>query len=111
MKNFISIMFLQNIKNIEGEENVEIVDFSTVKIRTCSGGFRFVSVNADGLVTSDQDEEVRTEYTYDDHNKKTMIKKICNDGSWRVIYLDQNGLPIRVESSDGTGWDDTNVAS
>ena len=109
MKNFISIMFLQNIKNIEGEENVEIVDFSTVKIRT-SGGFRFVSVNADGLVTSDQDEEVRTEYTYDGH-RKTMIKKICNDGSWRVIYLDQNGLPIRVESSDGTGWDDTNVAS
>lgn len=110
MKKFINNEFLLKIKNIEGEENVEIVDISTVKIRT-SGGFRFVSVNADGLVTSDQDEEVRTEYTYDDHNKKTMIKKICNDGSWRVIYLDQNGLPIRVESSDGTGWDDTNVAS
>ena len=96
MKNFISIMFLQNIKNIEGEENVEIVDFSTVKIRT-SGGFRFVSVNADGLVTSDQDEEVRTEYTYDDHNKKTMIKKICNIKYIEVIVkLRESGKAIGI---------------
>lgn len=106
--NFINNEFLQRKKDIEGEENIQVIDFDTIEVKSSPEYTYLMSIDKDGRVIATQDEFERTEFIYrkDTKDRIQSIRKFYNDGTWKILDINIDGRVKRSRTRDGIIWED-----